>query len=137
MNIEELNKGYRPDEGLVKTLGIEFHSTPEADTIMATMPVDERNVQPYGFLNGGATLALAETVAGFGSILLCPGKACMGMNITASHLHPVKKGDRVTAMAHLIHKGAQTHLWRVDVSDGKGRLASTVNVTNFIKDLTR
>lgn len=33
----------------------------------ATMKVDERNRQPFGFLSGGASLALAENVAGIGS----------------------------------------------------------------------
>ena len=99
MNVTDINSMYKEAEGLERTLGIEFISTPEADTVMATMPVDSRNVQPYGYLNGGATVALAETLAGVGSILLAPGHICVGMSITASHLRPAKKGDTVTALA--------------------------------------
>ena len=134
MNVTDINSMYKEAEGLERTLGIEFSSTPEADTVMATMPVDSRNVQPYGYLNGGATVALAETLAGVGSILLAPGHICVGMSITASHLRPARKGDTVTALARVIHKGRQTHLWRVDVSDGAGHTISTINVTNFITD---
>lgn len=47
-----------------RTLGMEFISTPEPDTAMARMKVDDRNKQPFGFLSGGATLALAENLAG-------------------------------------------------------------------------
>ncbi|MGM9713162.1 MAG: PaaI family thioesterase [Prevotella sp.] len=132
MNIDDTVAKYIGLEGLEKTLGMEFVSTTEADTVMARMPVDSRNVQPYGYLNGGATVALAETLAGLGSLHLAPGNMCVGMNISASHLKPAKRGDTVTALARIVHRGRQTHLWRVDVSDGAGHAISTVNVTNFI-----
>ena len=71
MNIDEIVKRISKTDGLSKTLGMKFISTPEPDTIMATMKVDERNRQPFGFLSGGASLALAENVAG---ISLCAGR---------------------------------------------------------------
>ena len=70
MNIDEIVKRISKTDGLSKTLGMKFISTPEPDTIMATMKVDERNRQPFGFLSGGASLALAENVAGVGSLAL-------------------------------------------------------------------
>ena len=71
MNIDELVKRISKTDGLSKTLGMHFISTPEPDTLQATMKVDERNRQPFGFLSGGASLALAENVAGIGSLALC------------------------------------------------------------------
>ena len=50
-------------------LGMEFISTPEDDTCMARMKVDERNRQPFGYLSGGASLALAEKVTAFARLL--------------------------------------------------------------------
>ena len=50
MNIDEIVKRISKTDGLSKTLGMKFISTPEPDTIMATMKVDERNRQPFGFL---------------------------------------------------------------------------------------
>lgn len=66
MNIDEVIKRISKTDGLSKTLGMHFISTPEPDTLRATMKVDERNRQPFGFLSGGASLALAENVAGIG-----------------------------------------------------------------------
>ena len=55
-------------------LGIQFLEMEEG-YVKAQMPVDERTCQPFGILNGGASLALAEIVAGHGSIPLCPQPA--------------------------------------------------------------
>ena len=79
MNIDELVKRISKTDGLSKTLGMHFISTPEPDTLQATMKVDERNRQPFGFLSGGASLALAENVAGIGSLALCPGQIAVGI----------------------------------------------------------
>ena len=64
MNIEHLIERIEKSDGLSKTLGMHFISTPEPDTLQASMKVDGRNKQPFGFLSGGASLALAENLAG-------------------------------------------------------------------------
>ena len=51
-------------------LGIQYTYASE-ERVEATMPVDHRTRQPFGILHGGATLALAETVAGLGSMIIC------------------------------------------------------------------
>ena len=68
MDIEFIKEKIGRQPGLSNTLGMEFISTPEPDTCMAKMKVDERNRQPYGFLSGGASLALAENLAGVGIV---------------------------------------------------------------------
>ena len=50
--------------GLPTTLGIEIVELSES-RVVATMPVDGRTRQPFGILHGGASIALAETVASF------------------------------------------------------------------------
>ena len=99
---------------------------------MARMKVDERNRQPFGFLSGGASLALAENVAGVGSSALCPGCACVGIEVSGSHVKAVAEGDTVTAHARLLHKGTTLHVWQVDINDTSGDLISSVRVTNYI-----
>lgn len=120
----------KPD--LSSALGMEFVPTSEDDTCMARMHVDERNRQPFGFLSGGATLALAETLAGFGSACLCPDKICMGINVNGQHLKAAFEGDTVVAKATIIHKGNTLHVWDVKVTNSAGELISSVSVTNFI-----
>ena len=118
--------------GLSKTLGMEFLSTPEPDTVMARMKVDGRNSQPFGCLSGGASLALAENLAGVGSMALCPKRICVGINVSGNHLRAVREGDTVTAYAKLQFKGNTLHEWQVDIRNSNDELISTVHVTNYV-----
>ncbi len=132
MNIEHIKDKINKLPNLSTALGMEFVSTPEPNTCMARMKVDERNRQPFGFLSGGASLALAENVAGVGSLALCPGKISVGINVSGSHLIAVEEGDTVTATATLMHKGRTLHQWLVEIRNSAGELVCSVQVTNYV-----
>lgn len=132
MDVERINQLINERPNLSTALGMEFISTPEADTCMARMKVDERNRQPFGFLSGGASLALAENVAGVGSSALCPGCSCVGIEVSGSHVKAVAEGDTVTAYARLLHQGSTLHVWNVDIRDTADNLISSVRVTNYV-----
>ena len=132
MDVERINELINAKPNLSTALGMEFISTPEADTCMARMKVDERNRQPFGFLSGGASLALAENLAGVGSSSLCPGCACVGIEVSGSHVKAVAEGDVVTAYGRLQSLGNTLHVWTVDIRNSEGELISTVRVTNYI-----
>lgn len=132
MNIEHIKDNINKLPNLSTALGMEFISTPEPDTCMARMKVDERNRQPFGFLSGGASLALAENLAGVGSLALCPGKISVGINVSGSHLIAVEEGDTVTATAHIMHKGQTLHQWLVEIRNTAGELVCSVQVTNYV-----
>lgn len=125
---------FSPDysQSMAGHLGIHFLETTD-DTVRAEMPVDARTSQPFGLLNGGASLALAEIVAGHGSMALCaPGEYACGMEVTGHHLSAIPVGETVWATAHLVHRGRSSHLWNVDITGPNGKLVSTVRVLNFI-----
>ena len=132
MNVDRIKEIIEQKPNLSTARGMEFISTPEVDTCMARMRVDERNRQPFGFLSGGASLALAENVAGVGSSALCPHCACVGIEVSGSHVKAVAEGDTVTAYARMLHKGKTLHVWNVDIKDTSGELISNVRVTNYI-----
>lgn len=132
MDVDKINKMILKQPSLSTALGIEFISTPEPDTCMAKMKVDERNRQPFGFLSGGASLALAENLAGVGSLALCPGKICVGINVSGNHVKAVAEGDTVTAHGRLLNKGRLLHVWQIDITNSEGELISTVQVTNYV-----
>lgn len=132
MNVDKIKAIIDSKPNLSTALGMEFISTPEGDTCMARMKVDERNRQPFGFLSGGASLALAENVAGVGSSALCPGCACVGIEVSGSHVKAVVEGDTVTAYARLLHQSTTLHVWNVDIKDTAGDLISNVRVTNYV-----
>ena len=132
MNIEHIKDTINKLPNLSTALGMEFISTPEPDTCMARMKVDEHNRQPFGFLSGGASLALAENLAGVGSLALCPGKISVGINVSGSHLIAVEEGDTVTATAHIMHQGRTLHQWLVEIRNTAGELVCSVQVTNYV-----
>ena len=133
MNIDHIKDNLAKIDNLANHIGIELVSTPDSNSCVAKMKVDHRNRQPFGYLSGGATLAMAETLAGAGSYCICPeALACVGQNVHGNHIHPAKEGETVTATAHIIHKGKSSHIWQVDVRNDDGQLISSISVTNYI-----
>lgn len=117
---------------LMGNLGIQYtYASP--DRIEATMPVDERTRQPFGILHGGATLALAETVAGLGSMISCqPDEVVVGMQVSGNHISSAHEGDTVRAVATIVHKGRSSHVWNVDVFTSTNKLVSSIRVMNSV-----
>ncbi len=115
MDIEIQKQLLENEDGLSRTLGMEFISTPEPDTLMAKMAVDDRNKQPFGFLSGGASLALAENLAGVGSMAACPGKMALGISVSGDHVKAMPYGGTVTAYGRLVHKGKTLHVWHIEI----------------------
>ena len=117
---------------LMGNLGIQYtYASP--DRIEATMPVDERTRQPFGILHGGATLALAETVAGLGSMITCqPDEIVVGMQVSGNHVSSAHEGDTVRAVSTIVHRGRSSHVWNVDVFTSTNKLVSSIRVVNSI-----
>ena len=117
---------------LMGNLGIQY--TYASDTrIEATMPVDQRTRQPFGILHGGATLALAETVAGLGSMITCkPDEIVVGMQVSGNHISSAHEGDTVRAVGTIVHKGRSSHVWNVDVFTSTNKLVSSIRVVNSV-----
>lgn len=110
-----------PSRGLADTLGmriVEF--TPQR--VVATMPVDSRTHQPFGLLHGGASVALAETVASLGGALHIDRERSLvvGLEINANHLRSVRRGT-VTATATPLHVGRTSQVWGIELVDDGGR----------------
>lgn len=132
MDVEKIKKTLSESHNLAASLGMQFLSTPDDDSCIAKMVVNESNCQPYGYLSGGASLALAETLAGVGSAALCPDNVCVGINVSGHHVKAVKVGDTVTAKATIVQNGRALHVWNVELTDTQGDLVSTVVVTNYV-----
>lgn len=134
MKLDRNNIQEKIKDTLMVTLQMSFHETDDENSLEATMPVEGFNCQTHRVLHGGATIALAETVAGVGSNIMCmEDEACFGMQISANHVSSAKIGETVRAIGTIIHKGRTTHVWNVDVlSDTTGRLISSIRVTNAV-----
>jgi len=117
---------------LMETLDIKYVDLGE-DFLVATMPVNSRVHQPDGILNGGATMALAESVGSPTSMLAIDMDkfSVRGIEFSANHLRSVKKGI-ITATGKIIHKGKTIHLVEIKVEDERGRVISICKLTNYI-----
>lgn len=118
----------------METLHIKFIESDDEMSLEATMPVERGFTQTMGILHGGATISLAESVAGVGSNNICASdERSVGMQISASHISSAQVGDTVLAKGILVHKGRSTHIWDVNVfSEKMGKLISSIRVTNAI-----
>src|SRR2546430_13446371 len=110
-----------PTRGLADVLGITIlELTPTQ--VVARMPVDERTRQPFGILHGGASVALAETVASLGAIMNVDldKSSPVGLEINANHLR-AKRDGMVTATATPFHVGRSTQVWDIRIVDEEER----------------
>jgi uncharacterized protein (TIGR00369 family) len=125
-----LNLDWR--DSLMENLGMEVLSASEK-RVEITMPVDSRTRQAAGILHGGASLALAETVAGVGSLAACqPDERIVGTQVSGNHVVPAPEGESVRAVGTIIHHGKTMHVWNVDIFRADGRLVSTARVVNNV-----
>lgn len=118
---------------LMEALGMRVTEI-DSDRVVGTMPVDERTRQPFGLLHGGASAALAETLASIGAnAALDPGEArAVGLEINANHLRAVTDGV-VTGTARPLHLGRTTQVWEVRITDDRQRLACVSRVTLAVR----
>jgi 1,4-dihydroxy-2-naphthoyl-CoA hydrolase len=121
--------GERGEACMVEHLGIEIVEAGD-DFLKGRMPVDARTRQPAGALHGGASVALAETLASWAATF-CVDRSrfhCVGMEINANHVRPVT-GGFVEGVARPVHLGRATQIWEVRITDKAGKLSCISRVT--------
>lgn len=118
--------------GLAVALGIEMIELTR-ERVVATMPVDDRTRQPFGLLHGGASIALAETVASFGAVVHIDRErfAAVGLEINGNHLRAKTEG-LVRATGTPVHLGRSTQVWTVEIADEEERLVCVSRCTMAI-----
>jgi uncharacterized protein (TIGR00369 family) len=106
---------------LSDTLGIVLQEL-TAERVIATMPVDDRTRQPFGMLHGGASVALAETIASLGGAMNVDLErfAVVGLEINANHIR-AKRDGMVTGTGTPVHVGRSTQVWEVQIVDEQQR----------------
>ena len=117
-------------DNLAGHLGIRI-SAVGRDFVAGTMPVDQRTVQPFGILHGGASLVLAETLGSVASYLLVSGvkgARVAGIEVNGSHVRAVESGY-VTGFCRPLRIGRTLHFWQIDIRDRNGDLCCTSRLT--------
>ncbi|WP_343842753.1 hotdog fold thioesterase [Salinibacillus aidingensis] len=98
--------------------------------VVLSMPVGPKTHQPFGYLHGGASVALAETAASIGGALNIDIETqnVFGIEINANHLRS-KRSGMVTGTAEPIHIGSRTMVWEIKVEDENNQLISISRCT--------
>lgn len=119
---------------LVEHLGIEFVEI-GTDTLRARMAVCSVTTQRHGYLHGGASLALAETVGSVASQMCIDREryVSLGLDVNANHVRAVPRGQRVVGTARPLHLGRQTHIWEIRVETEDGQLVCIARLTTSIQ----
>ena len=126
--LDEINR--RSARTAVSALGIVVTEQGE-DFLRGTMPVDERTLQPYGLLHGGASVLLAETLASLAANLCVEDslrQQAVGLEINANHVRAVTSGT-VTGTARPVHVGRSTQVWEIRIADEQDRLVCLSRLT--------
>ena len=117
---------------MVEALGIKYLEVGD-DYLKASMPVDQRTIQPRGILHGGASCALAESV---GSVAanFCLDRTkyySVGLDIHTSHIKMASSGTLV-GIARPVKIGKQVQIWEIRIENEKNDLISLTRLTMIV-----
>nr|BBH89497.1 thioesterase [Thermosporothrix sp. COM3] len=95
----------------------------EKQRVVGTMPIGPNQRQQLGYLHGGVSVVLAESLASFGSVLNIDNRRQMafGLEINANHIR-AKRDGMLTGTAIPLHLGRTTHVWEVKITDEQEKL---------------
>lgn len=105
------------------------------DRVVAHMPIGPNHRQQIGYLHGGISITLAESLASLGSVLNINSsrQTAFGLEINASHLRAKREGT-LTGTATPIRLGRTAHVWDVRITDEDDRLICIARCTIAIVD---
>ncbi|WP_185864332.1 PaaI family thioesterase [Blattabacterium cuenoti] len=115
-----------------------IYLSPCIDSLIAKMPINKKNIQPFGFIHGGAIITLAESVGSSLSLINIKKNIndnnkynIFNIEISANHIKCVKKGF-LLAKAKIIHKGKTIHFIQANIFNEEKKLISLCKMTNII-----
>ena len=131
VDLKALNEANR--NTLMDALGIRMTAVDD-DALYGTLPVDERTRQPFGFLHGGASVTLAETLGSIAANLASePGFVAMGLEISANHVKAVRSG-LVTGCARPVSIGRTIQVWDVNITTEQQELVCASRLTVIVRE---
>lgn len=114
------------------------------DRVELEMPIRQDVLQEWGFLHGGATLALLESAASFGAAARTDPdiERPFGINIDVTHRKSGRLGGLVRAVADIVReepsrRGGRKQFWRIAAYDQDGDVLSEGTMLTMVVPLTR
>ena len=130
----ELAKSF-PRKSMADFLDIEVIDVGD-DFITARMPVDERTMQPFGLLHGGASVVLAETLGSIAGTFCVDitKQMVVGVEINANHIRSAK-GGYVYGTVKPVHIGLTTQVWAIEIVNEQKKLVCVSRLTCAVKNI--
>jgi 1,4-dihydroxy-2-naphthoyl-CoA hydrolase len=118
---------------LMQFLGVKIEVA-SADRVVLTMEVTPKVHQYVGIMNGGVSLYLCETAASIGVVAGADLEKVtpVGIEINANHLRAVSRGV-ITVEAKPLHTGRTMSVWKIDITNDRGKLICTSRLTMLIQ----
>ena len=106
------------------------------DFITARMPVNEKTMQPFGLLHGGASCVLAESLGSIAGTFCInyPKQMVVGLEINANHLRSARSGY-VYGTVRPVHVGKTTQVWNIEIKNEMKQLVCVSRLTCVVKYL--
>ena len=118
---------------LMQFLGVKVEVA-SAERVVLTMEVTPKVHQYVGIMNGGVSLYLCETAASIGVVAGADLEKVtpVGIEINANHLRAVSRGV-ITVEAKPLHTGRTMSVWKIDITNDRGKLICTSRLTMLIQ----
>ncbi len=110
--------------GFVKIAGLVLDEI-DRSKVSGHIDLSAEHHTPWGIVHGGVYATAVESAASIGATTAVRdrGQVAVGLTNTTHFLRSLT-GGRVTVEAVALYQGRTHQLWRVDVSDGTGRLVA-------------
>lgn len=115
---------------LLERMGMKIERA-ETQITVVSMPVSG-NTQPFGFLHGGASAALAETAGSIAATIYAHPRLAFGKSLSIRHRRPVKLDsglETVTAYATLSEDRFPELVYRIEIIDDEENLVADAELT--------
>lgn len=101
------------------------------DTLIGTMPIDHRTVQPQRRLHGGVSCLFSESLGSIAANMVLDSSlyTAFGISIEANHLRPALEGTEVKGVTKAIHLGKTIQVWETNIYDDRDRLVCNSKLT--------
>jgi uncharacterized protein (TIGR00369 family) len=95
------------------------------DRVRGHIDLDDRHHTPWGIIHGGVYATAVESAASIGASAAVAdrGMVAVGLTNTTQFLRSLTSG-RVEVEAIALNQGNSQQLWKVDITDAKGRLVA-------------
>jgi 1,4-dihydroxy-2-naphthoyl-CoA hydrolase len=116
---------------LLEKMGLEWLEA-SAERVVARLPV-EPNTQPWGYLHGGASAVLAESIASVGAWLMDASKISLGVELNVNHLRSARSGW-IKGVGIPLSASRSITVWEVRITDDEGNLTAFSTCTVALRE---